>query len=104
MSSDKSTKHLQRIALALKIERSVLAEEMSPCDFCLRSKRRCIAATASASRCSECIRHGRARCNFQQRLPTMSDWASIDRQRKKLRDERKETMAKLLRLSKMEEA
>lgn len=34
----------------------------------------------------------------------MSDWASIDRQRKKLRDERDEAMAKLLRLSKLEKA
>ncbi|KAG9240243.1 hypothetical protein BJ878DRAFT_579199 [Calycina marina] len=41
---------------------------------------------------------------YKKKLPTMSDWASIDRQRKKLRDERKETMAKLMRLSKMEEA
>lgn len=33
----------------------------------------------------------------------MGDWASIDRQRKKLRDEQNEAMAKVLRLRKMEE-
>jgi hypothetical protein len=104
MSSDKASKHLQRIALALKVERSSLAEEMSPCDFCVRSRRRCVATSVAASRCSECIRHGRSGCNFKQKLPTMNDWASIDRQRKKLRDERDEAMAKVLRLSKMEKA
>lgn len=104
MSSTKTKKHLERIALALRIERCLSAEEMSPCDSCIRSRRRCIAATAESARCAECVRHGRSSCNFQQKLPTVSDWASIDRQRKKLRDERNETMAKLLRLSKMEEA
>lgn len=102
MSSDKTAKHLQRIALALRIERNALSEEMSPCDSCIRSHRRCVALPAG-KRCSECARSGRAGCNFKQKLPTLGDWASIDRQRKKLRDEQNEAMAKVLRLRKMEE-
>jgi hypothetical protein len=104
MPSDRSKKHLERIALALKIERSSFSEEMSPCDFCVRTKRRCIAAGTDSARCSECIRHGRSGCNFKQKLPSLNDWASIDRQRKKLREEQDEAMSKILRLRQMEKA
>jgi len=104
MISGRSAKHLQRTALVSRIEKSVAAKEMSPCDFCIRTKRRCVVSTSSSSLCSNCARYGKAGCNPKDKLPTVNDWASIDRQRKKLRDERKEIMAKLMRLTRMEEA
>jgi hypothetical protein len=35
-------------------------------------------------------------------MPTASDWVSLDRQRRKLRDEEEEAMAKILRLRKQQ--
>ena len=45
---------------------------------------------------------GRSNCDYTTKLTSVNDWASLDRQRQKLRDERNATMAKLLRLSKQE--
>ena len=75
---------------------------MSPCSHCRRSKRRCVASSFLASRCAECMRMGRSNCDYTTKLTSVNDWASLDRQRQKLRDERNATMAKLLRLSKQE--
>ena len=96
MSSIRVSKHLERIALAVKIER--FGEEMSPCSNCVRRKRRCIVSSSQATRCSECVRGGRANCNYSSRLPSLSDWENIDKQRRRLQAEEEEAMAKILRL------
>lgn len=102
MTSPRTKKHLERIALALRIERSKFSEEMAPCGFCQSRGRRCIVSSSDAKRCSECCRAGRPKCDFKSKLPTLGDWASLDRQRQKLRDEEEEAMAKILRLRKQQ--
>lgn len=96
MTAPLSQRQTARVNLALKVER--LGDEMSPCSFCVRNKRRCVAASSQSSRCSECCRAGRMKCDYTEKLPSVNDWASIDRQRQKLRAEEEEAMSKILRL------
>ena len=100
MPADRSKKLKERLELARRVERCGF--EMSPCSPCRRSGRRCIVSDADAARCSECVRSGRGNCDFSSNLPSLGDWASIDRQRRKLRDEEEEAMAKILRLRKQQ--
>lgn len=102
MTSEAARKKLERIALALRIDRSQSAEEMSPCDFCRLHRRRCIVDSSESTRCSECVRRKRSLCNYTTKLPSLGDWSSLDRQRQKLRDEEEEAMAKILRLRKQQ--
>jgi hypothetical protein len=108
MSNTASRKTLESIALAFRIERSSAAIEMAPCSFCRRHGRRCIAVEPQASddvkssRCSECVRHRRPKCDYTSKLPSLRDWESIDRQRQKLKAEEEEAMAKILRLRKQQ--
>src|SRR4051812_14284978 len=102
MTSESARKKLERIALALRIDRSISAEEMSPCDFCRLHKRRCVVDSRESTRCSECVRKKRSSCNYSARLPSLNDWSSLDRQRQRLRDEEEEAMAKILRLRKQQ--
>ena len=105
----KQKKQLERIALSIRIEAT--GETMSPCTFCDQHTRRCVVSLVDSSRCALCVRKGRTSCDYTARLPSVNDWDSLDRQRKKLREERKEAMAKqqeamakVLRLTRMEEA
>lgn len=100
MPSDLPKRHLGNLALASRIEK--IGEEMAPCDSCRRHKRRCVAASPESARCAECVRTRKGNCNFTAKLPTVNDWASLDRQRQKLRDEEEVVMAKILRLRKQQ--
>jgi len=102
MTTGAARKSLERIALALRIDRSIGAEEMAPCDYCQRHRRRCVVDSSVSTRCSECVRHKLNRCNYTSKLPSMNDWSSLDRQRQKLRNEEEEAMAKILRLRKQQ--
>ena len=77
---------------------------MSPCSLCRRTGKKCIVAGTDSKRCSNCVRHRRTGCDYTEKLPSVSDWASIDARRSQLRKERNEAMAKVLRISKLEEA
>lgn len=92
---------------ALRIDRSGI--EMSPCTRCenARVTRRCVAVKDGA-KCSECTRQGKT-CDVieKNRMPSFSDWESLDRQRQRLDEEEEEAisksqeaMAKILRLRK----
>jgi hypothetical protein len=100
MSSNNAKKRLEEIALALRIEKT--GEEMSPCGFCVRTRKRCVASGPKSTRCSECVRHRKTNCDFTEKLPSLGSWASLDRQRKKLRDEEEEAMMKIIRLRKQQ--
>ena len=100
MTTFNAKKRLEEIALALRIDKS--GEEMSPCGFCVRTKKRCVASGPKSTRCSECVRHRKTNCDFTEKLPSLSSWASLDRQRKKLRDEEEEAMMKIIRLRKQQ--
>ena len=100
MSADSAKKRLEAIALALHIDKS--GEEMSPCGFCVRTRKRCVASGPKSTRCSECVRHRKTNCDFTEKLPSVDSWASLDRQRRKLRDEKEEAMMKIIRIGKQE--
>jgi hypothetical protein len=100
MTTYSAKKRLEEIALALRIDKT--GEEMSPCGFCVRTKKRCVASGPKSTRCSECVRHRKTNCDFTEKLPSMSSWASLDRQRRKLRDEEEEAMMKIIRLRKQQ--
>lgn len=100
MRADSAKKRLEEISLSLRIDKT--GEEMSPCGFCVRTKKRCVALSSNSSRCSECVRHRKTNCDFTEKLPSVDSWASLDRQRQKLRDEEEEAMAKILRLRKQQ--
>ncbi|OBT40372.1 hypothetical protein VE00_09196 [Pseudogymnoascus sp. WSF 3629] len=53
MTADSAKKRLEAIALALHIDKS--GEEMSPCGFCVRTRKRCVASGPKSTRCSECL-------------------------------------------------
>jgi hypothetical protein len=93
--SSKHTKIKERQTLAINIE--LLGIAMPSCSTCDRSGRTCIVADEKSSRCAECVRQGKA-CDV--RGPSLSDWASIDRQEEKLEKEEEEAMMKVLRLRK----
>ncbi|TVY12480.1 hypothetical protein LARI1_G009638, partial [Lachnellula arida] len=97
-------KRKEQIELSLRIDR--VGNEMAPCTRYEKSDRRCVALPEdgkNSDRCAECARNGKS-CDVRarNRMPSLSDWASIDRQRQRIRDERDEAMAKILRLSRQE--
>ena len=105
-TSDLSSKRALVLGRILKC-----GEEMSPCQLCIRTKARCVVSKDDSSRCYECYRLKKSRCDFTAKLPSASDWASIDKQRARLRQERKEAlskaqeaMAKVMRISVLEGA
>ncbi|OBT49574.1 hypothetical protein VE04_10255 [Pseudogymnoascus sp. 24MN13] len=101
MTTSSTKKRLEEIALALRIDKT--SEEMSPCRFCVQTKKRCVASGPKSTRCSECVRHRKTNCDFTEKLPSVSSWASLDRQRRKLRDEEEEAMMKIIRLRKQQQ-
>jgi hypothetical protein len=92
MSSLSITKSRQKNALADKIQRTGI--EMSPCSRCERLSLCCVVA-ADTSRCGECV-GSKQKCDVAG--PSLSDWKSLEREERRLEDERRETLAKLLRL------
>jgi hypothetical protein len=81
--------------------------EMIPCSRCEKSNRKCLVDRTKSKRCSECIR-ARASCDVEG--PSSGNWESIDRQKKRLREEEKiairaedEARARVTRLRKQQE-
>ena len=82
MSSTSERKTLEAIALALRIERS--SNEMAPCSYCRRHKRRYIAVEplpgeTISTRCAKCVRYRRPKCDYTFKLPSSRNWESIDK-------------------------
>jgi hypothetical protein len=112
MNTRNSKRRAERFLLGNKIERNGI--EMAPCTRCERVKRRCVAIPSTddetaSKRCAECARQGRSSCDYveRNRMPSVSDWASLDRQLARLDEEEEkaiavsqEAMAKILRLRK----
>jgi hypothetical protein len=92
------SKYKERVELALRIEQSGF--EMPACSYCERNNRSCIVASNDSGRCSECVRRG-ARCDVEG--PSSGDFQSLLREEERLSRERKETLAKLLRLDRQQE-
>jgi hypothetical protein len=106
------TQRTKQIELGNRIER--LGQKMVACSRCERAGRsdNCIGMPSGLPnrRCAECSRQGKT-CDFvsRNRMPELSDWDSIDRQREQLREEEEkaiaasqEAMAKILRLRKQQ--
>ncbi|PQE30339.1 hypothetical protein CJF32_00008237 [Rutstroemia sp. NJR-2017a WRK4] len=112
MTTRNSKRCSEQILLGNKIERNGV--EMAPCSRCERVKRRCVVlpstdGDSASKRCAECARQGRSSCDYveRNRMPSVSDWTSLDRQLAKLDEEEEraiavsqEAMAKILRLRK----
>ena len=98
MPADRSKKLKECLELARRVEHCGF--EISPCLPYRYSGHRCIVSDMDTACCSECIRSGRGNCDSLSNLPSLGDWASIDRQCRKLRDEEEEAIAKILRLQK----
>src|SRR5689334_21835438 len=100
LSKDKLKKY--RADAALRIDRTGF--EMAPCTRCSKAKveRRCV-ALGGGDKCSECVRQGKP-CDVKEknRMPSSFDWESLDKQRRRLREEEEEAMAKILRLRKQQ--
>lgn len=69
------------------------------CSFCTVNGRRCIMST-SHSRCSECVRLGRSKCDGKPEF--LDGWEALTKQEERLREEEEEAMAKILRLRKQQ--
>ena len=75
--------------------------EMSPaCSSCQKHDRNCIVLPQDSGRCSECVWRGFS-CDAKN-VP-VSDWSAIERAEQRIRAEKKEALAKLLRLERQEE-
>jgi hypothetical protein len=98
MPPERSKKIKEREALAARIRDA--GYEMPPCSHCERHGRKCLVLPQDSGRCSECVWRG-FKCDVEG-IP-VSDWSSLEREEKRIRQERKETLAKLLRLDKQEE-
>ncbi|CAG8976241.1 hypothetical protein HYALB_00012008, partial [Hymenoscyphus albidus] len=88
---------------------------MAPCTRCEKSvdfegrPRRCVAIPDSKyNRCAECSRQGKP-CDYRERnqMPTLSDWASIEKQKERFEEEEEraaaqaqEAMARVARIRK----
>jgi hypothetical protein len=92
MSSLSITKSRQKNALADKIQRTGI--EMPSCSRCERQGLSCVVAS-DTTRCGECVR-SKSKCDVAG--PSLSDWYSLEREEKRLEEEEKATLAKLLRL------
>lgn len=103
MPVERTKKRLEQLSLGKRIER--LGVEMVSCSRCEKTGKRCVGMRVGphVGRCAECCRQGKT-CDVKERnrMPSDSDWESIDRQRQLLRDEEEEAMAKILRLRKQQ--
>ncbi|CAG8983016.1 hypothetical protein HYALB_00014084, partial [Hymenoscyphus albidus] len=110
MNTTRASEHKRWIELSKRIDRS--GKEMAPCARCERSGRKCVAlaTTSEPNKCSECTRQKKS-CDVKSRnrMPSLSDWSSIDQQRRKLQDEeelawqsQQEAIAKVLRLRRLQ--
>lgn len=92
-------KRLERETLSRRIKRCGF--EMSPaCSTCEQHSRKCIVLPQDSGRCSECVWRG-FKCDATG-VPE-SDWSALEREEQRIRQEKKETLAKLLRLERQEE-
>ena len=94
----RSAKYRERLSLVNLIE--IRGFEMPPCSYCERNSRKCIVSEGLSGRCSECVRRGE-RCDVEG--PSSGDIQSLLREEERLSRERKETLAKLLRLDRQQE-
>ena len=60
----------------------------------------CLVLAQDSGRCSECVFRG-FKCDVEG-IP-VSDWSSLEKEERRIRSEKKETLAKLLRLERQEE-
>jgi hypothetical protein len=94
-----STKKEQRERLSARIRH--FGYEMSPaCSTCVQHDRKCIVLPQDSGRCSECVWRGFS-CDAKH--VSVSDWSAIERAEQRIRAEKKEALAKLLRLERQEE-
>ena len=102
MSSDTDKRKLQRLRLAAAID--LFGDKMEhPCTRCHKQKKTCVVDSSDSSesrRCSECVR-SKVRCDLRddpwdKHVPSLSDWASIEKQKQKLEEQEEEAMAKIL--------
>ncbi len=79
---------------------SSILPAQTACGACSRSRRTCLVSSSSSSkRCSECVRQGRSHCDaVVPTMPSIAEWESIEKQKRKLEAEEEEAMAKILRL------
>jgi hypothetical protein len=98
MPPQRTIKLRERMNLVNLIELKGLV--MPSCSYCLRNHRKCIVAEESSSRCSECVRRG---CSCDVEGPSAGDLESLLREQQRISQERKETLAKLLRLDRQED-
>ena len=106
--TESQRKTRERQSLARTIED--IGNEMIPCSLCKRQNRKCVVRDDKLERCAKCVRH-KCSCDvkvpladqWEQEVPSMNDWESLDRQVKKLRAEEEEVMAKILRLRKQQD-
>jgi len=107
MSSETIKKRKERLNLIHYIEDN--GDKMIPCSTCRRRNRKCVVAPDRSDRCSECIR-AKVPCNvkasladmWEDEVPSMTDWESIEKQEEKLREQEEEAMSKILRLRKQQ--
>lgn len=100
MPPERSRKYRERLVLAQQIELSGI--EMPDCTNCASHHRRCVVSSQS-TRCAECVRRG-VRCDVG--VPSVGDWAAIEREEarlKKLEDEAMEAIMRLPRIQKQKE-
>ncbi|CAG8982863.1 hypothetical protein HYALB_00014094 [Hymenoscyphus albidus] len=104
MPPSDNKKRSERQALGNYIDRH--GDKMAPCTRCEKfldlagRPRRCVAIQGDQySRCSACARQGKS-CDYRERnrMPSLSDWASIEKQKAHLDSQEEEAMAKILRL------
>ena len=91
-----SSKSINRKALSELIRTTGFLAAMF-CTFCTENGRTCI-MTSTTSRCSECVRTGRSKCDGKPEF--LSGWDALAKQEEKLEQEEEEAMAKILRVRK----
>jgi len=92
MPSITLTKLRQQHALADKIQR--IGVEVPSCSRCEKRGLQCLVAP-DTSRCGECVR-SKQKCDVDG--PSVADWENLEREERRLEEEERETLAKLLRL------
>jgi hypothetical protein len=74
----------------------------SSCSACSKHGRACVVLPRDSGRCAECVWRGFS-CDAVARGVTESDWSALEKEEQRIRSEKKETLAKLLRLERQEE-
>jgi hypothetical protein len=97
MPAERSKKLKERLELARQINN--WGTEMPPCSYCERNDRKCCVAESS-TRCGECVRRGQ-KCDVEG--PSLSDWASLEREEQRLQSEKTEALAKVMRLERQQQ-